>query len=487
MITDMPSTQVLSMRNGWTAWCASAWCASARRFALILPLAFTVACSDDLGSGIKDPATFQNEGGALKLYRGVRSELQSGLVDFLQSSGLLSDELVDRSAGENGSLASTIGFDVRILPEGGTTEVGATEYSALQIIRGDAAQTIGILKKYAPNVSPALRGEMYASQGYAEIWLADLFCSGVPLSTVDFEKDFTYAPGSSTVDVYRHAAALFDTAESLSGDSARILNLARIGRGRALLGAGDFAAAAQAVANVPQGFVYEFSEVWSGPPGSTFSVFSRGSVTDTQGTNGLPYLSSHDPRTRAVRIGTNLSGIPILFPEKYGDTLATTPVVVADWVEAQLIKAEAALQTGNASWLTTLNDLRTTGTYMSIDTVVDDINTSVSPPDTTFRIDTAWMAGTGGVGGLGLLHDPGSDTARVSLLFRERAAWTFMTGHRQGDMRRLIRQYKRSSNRVYPVGRYPGGAGAYGGDVNAPVPSTERQNPYFKGCFNRNA
>jgi hypothetical protein len=75
--------------------------------------------------------------------------------------------------------------------------------------------------------------------------------------------------------------------------------------------------------------------------------------------------------------------------------------------------------------------------------------------------------------------------ARVDLLFRERAFWLFITGHRQGDLRRLIRQYHRRQENVYPTGLYAGGLSAYGNDVTAPIPPNERVNPLFTGCINR--
>jgi hypothetical protein len=82
--------------------------------------------------------------------------------------------------------------------------------------------------------------------------------------------------------------------------------------------------------------------------------------------------------------------------------------------------------------------------------------------------------------------DPGTDTAEVSLLFRERAFWLYLTGHRQGDLRRLIRQYSRPQAQVYPTGVYTGGgAGTYGTDVTAPIPASEDVNPLFHGCLNR--
>jgi hypothetical protein len=74
----------------------------------------------------------------------------------------------------------------------------------------------------------------------------------------------------------------------------------------------------------------------------------------------------------------------------------------------------------------------------------------------------------------------------VDLLFSERAFWMFATGHRLGDMRRLIRQYSRSAEDVFPSGTYLKG-GSYGTDVNLPMPQEEGNNPNFAGCLDRNA
>src|SRR5581483_874628 len=105
---------------------------------------------------------------------------------------------------------------------------------------------------------------------------------------------------------------------------------------------------------------------------------------------------------------------------------------MASGVEARLIEAEAALAAGDASWLTILNRLRTDGTF----------TTAPHPGDPTVT-DTTWGPGVGavlfpnGLPGLRPLTDPGTPAARVDLLFAERAAWLFLTGHRLGDMRRL--------------------------------------------------
>jgi hypothetical protein len=76
----------------------------------------------------------------------------------------------------------------------------------------------------------------------------------------------------------------------------------------------------------------------------------------------------------------------------------------------------------------------------------------------------------------------------VDLLFRERAFWLYLTGHRFGDLRRLVRQYERLPDAVFPAGAYEGGTGVFGTDLNAPVPSDEQlYNPNYRGCINRDA
>jgi hypothetical protein len=82
--------------------------------------------------------------------------------------------------------------------------------------------------------------------------------------------------------------------------------------------------------------------------------------------------------------------------------------------------------------------------------------------------------------------DPGTADARLNLLFREKAFWTFSRGQRLGDLRRLIRQYGRTPANTFPEGEHYRG-GTYGPDVNLPVPQDEQNNPNFVQCTNRNA
>jgi hypothetical protein len=132
---------------------------------------------------------------------------------------------------------------------------------------------------------------------------------------------------------------------------------------------------------------------------------------------------------------------------------ADASVDIVSGIEARLIEAEAALHDGHPDVaLGILNDARTTVT------------------------------------GLDPLVDAGTDAARVDQLFHERAFWMFSTGHRLGDLRRLVRQYGRTPDSVFPNGIFLDG-GNYGDDMNFPVPEAEKNNPSDPAgaCIDRNA
>lgn len=436
---------------------------------------------------IRDPAALHTAAGALARYRGALATIPRALDNFLTMGGILTDELADLPAPLNVASNYTSIDSRQDLRSG----FDAT-YVGLHLMRGQAREARGFVTTYAPDsLSPALAGHLYAVEGYAEVWLADLFCSGIPLSTVDFNGDYTLAAGSSTSDVYRHALVLFDSALAVVQDSEPFQHLAAVGKGRALLALGRYAEAAAAVAAVPDGFKYQVTLLPGsrneGVPGeevpvrpSLLQLFVRSavdldghpinyaatlatpSVADSEGVNGLNYRTSNDLRTLTVaQPGTDPLGNTMYLPANYPTTGPVT-YTVADWTEARLIEAEAALQANAADgqWLVKLNHLR---------------QTAITPalPDTT---DPGQDVG-------------GTDTPRVDLLFRERAFWLFLTGHREGDLRRLIRPpYSRQPDRVYPVGSYKGGFGSYGQEIVAPVPSLERDlNPRYTGCINNGA
>jgi len=456
-----------------------------RWFAAAALLALSATACQDFGgtaplpSGTQDPKTYQTPDGAMQMYVGAVSLFQEEAVSVMLTGGLLTDELASPTIGDlpllNTQLDPIARLDARLLPEqasGSTFDSRATpDYAALQRVRGQAMQAIHALAAYNPTAPVALRGRLYAIEGFAELYLADLFCSGIPLSTLDFNNDFTYKKGSSTSDVYQHAIVLFDSAITLGADSVAITTLATLGKARANVALGNLAAAAPLVTAIPTTFVASFPFNWNRQ--STNAFLSVGFVADREGGTGQPYVSAEDPRLVTHSVGLSPFSRPMTVPDKYfvgapADGDKVSPYPVTSGIEARLIEAEAALAAGNASWLTTLNALRTTCT-------------------TTVGCPSPAPAGDAGVEGLPPLSDPGTADARVTLLFQERAFWLYGTGVRQGDLRRLIRQYHRTQSAVYPTGAYDGAPRAFGSDVTVPIPPVERPNPLFTGCINREA
>ena len=302
--------------------------------------------------------------------------------------------------------------------------------------------------------------------GYTYLLFAETFCSGVPFSTTDLNGTLTLGPGITTAAMLDSATNRFNTAmsEATAAGSSDQQNLARVALGRTLLAKGDYAGAAAAVSAVPTGFEYdvEYSPNTSGQFNGIYQNITsehRSSAATNEGVNGLNFFkrgpkgtNTIDPRVvvDSIAVGTNATKSPVYEPGKY--STLDSPVVLASGVEARLIEAEAALSKGTSNtYLATLNSLRATA-------------------------------------GLTPLVDPVTPTARVQQFFSERAFWLYLTGHRLGDLRRLVRDYKFTQDQVFPTGQGINGS-SYGSDVNFPVPFQEQNNPQFANgsCIDRNA
>ncbi|GAC1652669.1 MAG: hypothetical protein NVS4B3_15070 [Gemmatimonadaceae bacterium] len=322
------------------------------------------------------------------------------------------------------------------------------------------------------------RAEALTLEGFSYVLMGENYCSGVPFSTFTDAGVPQYGQPLATRAIFAAAIVRFDSALKVLaarndvgpalGPNLMRVNFAKVGRARALLDMASTSAdlpaaaasAAAAVAGVPTGFQYQIQHsenTFRENNGVYFGQYvgRRYSVADREGGNGLPYRSDNDPRVPyALGVGslsTGQSGDPMYLQTKY--PTRSSPVTVADGVEARLIEAEAALASGDfVGWLTTLNTLRATG----------------------------------GVSGLNPLVDPGTPQARVDLTFKERAYWLWLTSHRLGDLRRLVRQYDRPSESVFPTGPFFKG-GVYGPDVNFPIPFDETNNPNFTQCIDRKA
>ena len=411
-------------------------------------LAAGAACSNltDVSSpDIVQPPQLETPSGAEALTVGALSSLYIPFFTLAYNSGVFSDEFKLATA-----FTTFADFDFR------SQSTTFTEYGPLGMhaVRTQATQAIAVRQRL--NLPPRSRiGQLFAVKAWAELFIGETSCNGTPLSeVVDLRPVFGTAITSDSV--MKRAIADFDSALAYAADSVTLMYNMKVGRGRALLNRGQFAQAAAAVSGVPTNFVYnaeattavanQFNLIWQNNSNRTITV------ADREGTNGLNFVSAGDPRVPTTANGVGTDGVTqVSLFSRYTGLASSIPI--ASGIEARLIEAEAALQANpnDGAWLGILNTLRANA-----------ITPAMTP-----------------------LADPGTAAGRVDLLFRERAFWLFGTGHRMGDLRRLLRQYGRTMAATYPVGPYKAGVN-YGSDVVFILTLSEQSNPNVRRCTDTN-
>ncbi len=393
---------------------------------------------------------------------------QGGQVDW---TGVFTDEFTAEISG----LAPPIPVDARDVSLAGVSFLAPGQYGTdylyamlhkARLASGVAAQS---LKRYAPSNQRSVTGEVYALAGYAELFLAEDFCSGVPLSEPLPSTGFAYGVPVTTDSLLGHAVTEFDSALAYAAGDPSITELAQVGLARALVDRGRYAEAKTAVIGVSTIFDYSIQLAASGTAyyQTDFYAYLAGSrekrVGERKGGVGLNYISGSDPRLPVDSSGgLDAIGRTFYYPLKF--PYGSTAISLANGVEARLIEAEADLAAGDVlGWAQTLNTLR---------------QTAITPAMSSLTPDSTVTA---------------SSIMRVDVLFRERAFWLYGTGRRLGDLRRLVRQYGRDQSAVFPSGPYPPHAivpaapATYGSDVNFPIQAVEQTNPNFHGCLSRAA
>jgi starch-binding outer membrane protein, SusD/RagB family len=403
-------------------------------------------------------SALDNPSGAEVLRLGAISRFAAafaGSAELTQitATGLISDELFSASIG------SVTRVDQRLLNDP-VPEI-YYPYQGLQQTHVNLLQAIDALERISPS-RHAQTGQLFALAGYVETFFGENLCSGVPLSPVVDGLPVVGDP-LTTSELFDGAVSKFDSAIVHAPDSARFLNLARVGLGRVLLDAGQFDDAATAVASVPTGYVYVTDHSATVQQNGFVAVVNTQknfTVADREGGNGLNFVSAKDPRVPTALLGKGTDGVTDVYT--FGHyTSAASSVVLASGVEARLIEAEVALHGGDTDrFLADLNALRADPMLLS--------KYAIAP------------------GALPPLAQPASEKERIDLLFRERAMWMFGTGHRHGDLRRLVRQYGRPAESVFPAGTWKSGQ-VYGSDVNFPPDVGELNNPHYQRCADRDA
>ena len=366
------------------------------------------------------------------------------------TGGLLADELISTRSGtehvDNRSIVPAT------FPISSWNQVGTSYARILRAIK--AIETF----------PPAAGGKdqlalLHAMAGMLLTVTAEHYCNGIPLWDGASDTD-PQTTTLSTAQLYTAAIAQFDLA--IGGTTvANTISMAMIGKARAILNqatpttrAATFASAAMLLAGIPTSYKFNvvFGTSTSGLGNAIYdwaNATKNFSAVDREGGNGLDYISSADPRVKVdpTKVSAGQDGTRTAQLNQY--TTLDAPVTVASGIEARLMEAESQLANGDPNWIVTLNNARST--------------ISLAP-----------------------LTPASTPAGQVDQIFRERGFWMYLTAHRLGDMRRLIRQYGRDAEAVYPTGSYFKG-GAYGTDVVLPPAQEEMNNPNWTGCTDKKA
>lgn len=425
---------------------------SVRRMTGVLLVAGLAACSKNeiLTPDTPDvitPEQLATPEGIAAVHAGAVSDLvvaATGLNGVVIYSGLFTDELMHAStppAVREWDLRNVVATNSVLTA--GNTVANPAGGPFLGIQRARSALEIAAARLPTGDVRT---GEVYALAGLSYILIGELWCSGTPIS--EREPEVALGPPLSTTELFDRSLERLTSAAANSAGDARITQLIAVLRGRALLNLGQYAAAATAVSAVATDYSYDF--LHGAPParqGNQVHLTTETdvySVPDREGVNGLNFASAADPRVPVEATGASRNdGVtPMSVALKYPAIGSPVPMVTG--IEARMIEAEAALQAGDPDgWLAKLNLARATVT------------------------------------GLAPLTDPGTPAARVDLLFRERAFWFYLTAHRLGDLRRLVRQYGRAIESVYPSGAYHKQGLTRGTQATLRVPQVEENNPNY--------
>jgi hypothetical protein len=434
------------------------------------------------------PDALQNPDGAQALYigaiarlRGATTTVQGGPAGTaLQESewmfsGLLADEWSTSS-----TFIQNDEVDQRNITLSNTSV--RDYFRQLERVRTGANQAIATLRLYRPTETYKV-AEMYFVRGFAEAQLAQDYCNGIPLSDGAAATPTLGTPLTDSL-VFNAAIASYDSSLAIVGaatdaNSVDIARATRIGKARALLGVNHIAEAAALVTTtlVPTSYSYDETAsltggtnvLWSQATSSrryTVGDSLEGNARNLLVKNAIPFFSAKDSRvpvtyTVSAKGDTTKSQDGFTFSRTTSLWAQTTTVAIVNGLDARLIEAEGRLNATDYAGMTTiLNALR------------------AAPPKLGEVQPTA--------ASLPPLVAPTTADSATTLYFREKAFWTFGRGQRLGDMRRLVRQYNRSVDNVFPVGTHYRG-GQYGPDVNMPVPTDELTNPNFKGCLDRKA
>jgi hypothetical protein len=444
------------------------------------------------------PGSIDNAASVPGLIQGALVNFQGGYSGFgddafVSSSALITDEFY-----WGDTFTTRQAVDMRILQPSALGNMSDPAFARLQQARLSARRAYAAIGKFPGSTSndPSNQSLMRTYEGYTYVTLSEGWCNSVPFSTLPDSGAIDPAQikggvGINTMQMNDTAITRFNQALAITATTAN-LNLAKVGMARALVNEGRYAEASAAVAGVSDTYVFRFQHSTnSGSENNPVAALAQngrygvgnlegaanasgtaarpdtGSTAVTAlGAEGLPFRGAHDPRiSYEAKPNCFTASIRCWLNDNYPALASQLPL--ASGVEARLIEAEAALQANDpVTMMAKLNALRASSATLI----------PVLYPQQKQVFSTT----------LAPLADPADPLApaatqfasRRDLLFRERAFWLYNTGHRQGDLRRLARNYGLATSAVFPSGPYFR-SGTYGSDVSFPVPFNEANNANY--------
>src|SRR5678815_863938 len=277
---------------------------------VLLGTLLVAACDPNKALDVKDidvvqPGQINDKAALPGLRNGVLSTFQlafSGGADLANGghegqatmSGLLGDEFLNAE-----SFPDRISVDQRdIIPSNLSLVALFLDLSRARATADFASSQYNKLDAGADGQS-----EVLSLAGFSYILFGENYCSGVPFSRIDAGGNITYGDPQTRDEVLQIAVAKFDSAITIATaqEDADLLNLARVGKARALLDLNQADAAATAASEVPGSFQYlvrsssnslrQNNGIWN----YTANTFAF-SVPEREGGNGLPYITANDPR-----------------------------------------------------------------------------------------------------------------------------------------------------------------------------------------------
>lgn len=282
---------------------------------------------------------------------GVVADFECALGNFILTGGTLADEFADSQAN-----AATWDIDRRsnvpataLYSTGGCGGFGV--YTPLSTARFQADQALRLLDGWSDADVPgrgALIAQAAAFAGYSYLLIGEMFCSAA----------FDVGPELQPPAIFALAEQRFTRVIDAAGVADNVRNLARVGRARARINLGKGAEAAQDAAQVPANFVYNANTTAAAGRAENRLVRfnnTNGTITVDPQFRGVNVNGTPDPRVPVTDAGRggSLPTVRLWVQGKY--SALNTPIPIATWREALLIRAEVA---GGQTAVGIINQLR---------------------------------------------------------------------------------------------------------------------------------